>query len=181
MTSGSIAKARTYLRTSYARIGGLLFLVFGLTTLLAYRLQAPFPQAASTLTSTDGFSNSWVDTVLQRVAEWIPGDDEWEDFRIHDTSHYDEDSEEGDGSTQQKVLVQHPPPRGHWCSEAEYLDGLWVKRGEPVTPQNIREIFKVTVRPAPRLPHKPSPDSFTEPSEPPVPTNRFRCRPRIRR
>jgi hypothetical protein len=43
------------------------------------------------------------------------------------------------------VLMRHLRPRDHWCSEAEYLDGLWVKRSEPVTPENIRKIFKVTV------------------------------------
>lgn len=148
MTSGSIAKARTYLRTSYAQIGGLLFFVFGLTILLATRLQTPAHQVTFHSTPLKESGSSWTDTILQRVADWIPEDDEWENFQIHDPSYYEEDSSAADGPTQQKVLMRHTRPRQQWCSEAEYLDGLWVKRSEPVTPENIRKIFKVTVRPS---------------------------------
>jgi hypothetical protein len=145
MTSGSIAKARTYLRTSYARIGVLLFLVFGITVLLAHHPQAPTRAASPIATAATGVSTSWTDTLLRRVADWIPEDDEWEDFRINDRSSYEEDFPETDPARQQKVLKKQGP-RDHWCSEAEYLDGLWVKRKEAVTPQNIRKIFKITVR-----------------------------------
>lgn len=148
MTSGSVAKARTYLRTSYVRIGGLLFLVFGLTTLLADHLQAPSRNITSINKAVTETSSSWADTILRRVAEWIPEDDEWEDFRIDDGLHYDRVPREADSATRQRVL-KTSRPGDHWCSEAEYLDGLWVKRTEPVTPQNIRKIFKVTVRPLP--------------------------------
>jgi hypothetical protein len=178
MTSGSIAKARTYLRTSYARIGVLLFLVFGITTLLAHHLHAPTRAAAPFATAVTGLGTSWTDTLLRRVADWIPEDDEWEDFQINDRSSYEEDFPETDPARQQKVLKKQGR-RDHWCSEAEYLDGLWLKRKEPVTPQNIRNVFKVTVRKVSyilTLAHV----SNVERRQPTLSTNRIRTWPRIR-
>lgn len=178
MTSGSIAKARTYLRTSYARIGVLLFLVFGLTVLLAHRLQAPTRAVSPIATAATAVRTSWTDTLLRRVADWIPEDDEWEDFQINDRSSYEDGFPETDPARQQKVFKKQGP-RDHWCSEAEYLDGLWVKRKEPVTPQNIRKIFKVTVRYFSYHPTH-AHTSNVERRQPTLSTHRIRPWPRIR-
>lgn len=35
--------------------------------------------------------------------------------------------------------------RGDWCTEAEYLDGEWLKREEDVTLARLREIYQYTV------------------------------------
>ena len=41
--------------------------------------------------------------------------------------------------------------RDDWCTEAEYLDGEWLKRDEDVTLMRLREIYQYTVSPFGRL------------------------------
>jgi hypothetical protein len=39
----------------------------------------------------------------------------------------------------------NPMKHGDWCTEAEYLDGEWLKREEEVTLDRLREIYQYTV------------------------------------
>lgn len=39
----------------------------------------------------------------------------------------------------------HPIKHGDWCTEAEYLDGEWLKREGETTLDRLREIYQYTV------------------------------------
>ncbi|KAJ9096804.1 hypothetical protein QFC21_005075 [Naganishia friedmannii] len=50
------------------------------------------------------------------------------------------------GPQKKLVIDEYVKKRSDWCTEAEYLDGEWVKRDEEITLQRLREIYKYTDR-----------------------------------
>ena len=133
---------RNHSRAVFWRTGALAITLVGVVQ-LAW-LQHRDALSGRSISSPVGFAQVW-------SAYRVSGNDrqDWDPQDLHQTL---EDSElelledvfiDGNASPQLPFLQEEEVD---WCSEAEYLDGEWVPRDEEVTMDNIRSIFKYSVR-----------------------------------
>lgn len=161
MTSGAIVKRRVRLRRVHVRTGSLLLLVVGIIVLLVTR-SVVFPKGTSPTAGT-GTPQSWRHTFIQRLF----GNGELEDDDFHLNVPFYEEPLINRNQAQQSVQKTTRLPHLEYCTEAEYLDGGWTKREEPVTPDNIRRVFKLTDKARFQCPAKDAPpDDQVSPDDP---------------
>jgi hypothetical protein len=160
MTSGSMVKLRVRkLRRSHIRTISLFLLAFGITAILGTRLLVS--SVIPGLETGEALKPSWRHAFIQRMF----GKGELDDDDVHlDVPFFEEPSVL---RGKQSVLTTPRIPQSEYCTEAEYLDGAWTKRTEPITPSNIRQVFKLTDIARFRCPAKDAPpDDQISPDDP---------------